>query len=35
MNILILTKENNEGGLVTHVINLANTLKKKGMMSRS
>lgn len=30
MNILILTKENNEGGLVTHVINLANTLKKKG-----
>lgn len=30
MNILILTKENNGGGLVTHVINLANTLKKKG-----
>lgn len=30
MNILILTKENNQGGLVTHVINLANTLTEKG-----
>lgn len=30
MNVLILTKENNQGGLVTHVINLANTLMAKG-----
>lgn len=30
MNVLLLTKENNGGGLVTHVINLANTLKQKG-----
>lgn len=30
MNVLILTKENNQGGLVTHVINLANTLKEQG-----
>ncbi len=30
MNVLILTKENNQGGLVTHVINLANALKAKG-----
>ena len=30
MNILIMTKENNGGGLVTHVINLANTLQRKG-----
>lgn len=30
MNILIITKENNQGGLVTHIINLANTLTEKG-----
>lgn len=30
MNVLLLTKENNGGGLVTHVINLANTMKQKG-----
>lgn len=30
MNILFLTKENNGGGLVTHIINLANTLTEKG-----
>lgn len=30
MNILILTKENNGGGLVTHVINLGNALRRKG-----
>lgn len=29
MNVLILTKENNGGGLVTHVINLGNTLRWK------
>lgn len=30
MNVLILTKENNGGGLVTHVINLGNMLRRKG-----
>ena len=33
MNILFLTKENNGGGLVTHVINLANILEEKGNRS--
>lgn len=30
MNILIVTRYNNDGGVVTHVINLANELIKKG-----
>lgn len=33
MNILFLTKENNGGGLVTHVINLANIIEKRGNTS--
>lgn len=30
MNVLILTRYNNDGGVVTHVINLANELTKMG-----